>query len=29
MPPPEDPIADKAYHADDLRAFLTPKAPGQ
>ncbi len=25
MPPPEDPIADKAYHADDLRAFLTPQ----
>ncbi|WP_287761143.1 hypothetical protein [Acidiphilium sp.] len=29
MPPPEDPIAAKAYDADDLRAFLTPKAPGQ
>ena len=28
MPPPEDPIAAKAYDADDLRAFLTPKAPG-
>ncbi|WP_081479251.1 MULTISPECIES: transposase [Acidiphilium] len=23
MPPPEDLIADKAYDADDLRAFLT------